>query len=193
VIGAGSIISEKYSFTRIADFIYSDCESLIFGIHNPRPPCEPARQSPEGEADGGRARRGGRAQSEIRIPFSLLVFVFVPVVGIWPVGMRMSDGSMFVPVTVVNGPRHPGKHVIVMPVIMPMPVLMCSGFMTMQMSVSFEEKESQGYDDEDSGNYLGQGDRFAKESCGHDDPKEWRTGEDDLTSSGTKFLRRSDV
>jgi hypothetical protein len=131
--------------------------------------------------------------STICNPFSLLFIVIVPVIGIWPVRMPVSHGSMFVPVTVVNGPRHPGKHVIVMPVIMPMPVLMCSGFMPMQMPVSFEEKESQGYNDDHSGDYLGQRDRFPKESCGHDDPKEWRTGEDDLTSSGTKFMRRSDV
>ena len=66
--------------------------------------------------------------------FGLVFFMFVPVIWIGPVGMGMSGSLMFVPVTVINGPRHAGEDVIVMSVVVAMPVLMGGGFMVMDMS-----------------------------------------------------------
>ena len=102
--------------------------------------------------------------------------------------MSMGHCFVFVPVAVVGGVRRSREQMIVMAIIMPMPVLMRSSFMSMRMQLLFKEEKHQGDYNNQNGDNLSQRNRFSEKSCGQDDPKKWRTGEDDLTSSGTKFL-----
>jgi len=102
--------------------------------------------------------------------------------------MSMGHCFVFVPVAVVGGARRSREQVIVMAIVMPMPVLMHGSFMSMRMQVLFKEEKHQGDYNNHSGDNLSQRNGFSEKSCGQDDPKEGRTGEDDLASSGTKFL-----
>ena len=102
--------------------------------------------------------------------------------------MSMGHCFVFVPMAVVGGVWRSREQVIVMAIVMPMPVLMHSSFMSMRMQVLFKEEKHQGDYDNQNGDNLSRRNRFSEKSCGQDDAKKWRTGEDDLTSSGTKFL-----
>ena len=119
--------------------------------------------------------------------------MLVPVVRVRPVGVRVGCGPVFVPVTVIDGLRHPWEQVMVMAVVMTMPVLMCGGLMMVRMKVSFEEEETERDEDNQCGGYLSQRNGFFEKNGSQDNPKKWRTGENDLASSGAEFLCRSDV
>jgi hypothetical protein len=110
------------------------------------------------------------------------------VIGVRPVWMSMGHCFVFVPVAVVCGLRRSREKMIVMAIVMPMPVLMLGSFVSMRMQVFFKKEKHQGDYHNQSGDNLSQRNRFSEKSCGQNDPKEGRTGEDDLTSSGTKFL-----
>jgi hypothetical protein len=117
-----------------------------------------------------------------------IVIVIVSMIRVRPVWMSMGRCFVFVPMAVVGGVRRSREQMIVMAIVMPMPVLMHSSFMSMRMQVFFKEEKHQGDYNNQNGYDLSQRNRFSEKSCGQDDPKEGRTGEDDLTSSGTKFL-----
>jgi len=100
----------------------------------------------------------------------------------------MGHCLVFVTVAVVGGVRCSWEQMIMMAIVMSMPVLMLGGFVWMRMQVLFKEEKHQGNYNNQSGDNLRQRNRFSEKSCSQNDPKEGRTGEDDLTSSGTKSL-----
>ena len=63
-------------------------------------------------------------KSALRNPKSLLVIVFMPVLGVGPVLVCVCGRFMFVPVAVGDGLTHSWKKVIVVPVVVTMPVFM---------------------------------------------------------------------
>ena len=100
----------------------------------------------------------------------------------------MGHCSVFVEMAVIGGVWRSREHVIVVAIVMTMPVLMQSSFMLMPMQVSLKEEKRQGGNNNQSGDDLSQGNGFSEKSCGQNDPKERCTGENDLTSGGTKLL-----
>ena len=114
--------------------------------------------------------------------------MIVSMIRVRPVWMSVGHCFVFVEMAVVGGVWRSREQMFVMAIVMPMPVLMHSSFMSMGMQVLFKEEKHQGDYNNQSGDNLSQRNRFSEKSRGQDDPKEGRTGEDDLTSGGTKFL-----
>jgi hypothetical protein len=89
------------------------------------------------------------------MPSSIFIVV-VSVLGVRPVWMSMGGCFVFVPMTVVGGVRRSREQVIVMAIVMPMPVLMHSSFMSMGMQMLFKEEKHQGDYNNQSGDNLSQ-------------------------------------
>ena len=70
--------------------------------------------------------------------------------------MGVGGGLMFVPVAVKFTVRHAREDMIVMAIVMPMPVLVHSGFMSMRMQVLFNEEKHQGDYNNQRGDNLSQ-------------------------------------
>ena len=70
--------------------------------------------------------------------------------------MIMGRCFVFVPMAVVGGGRRSREQVIVMAIVMPMPVLMHSSFMSMGMQMLFKEEKHQGDYNNESGDNLSQ-------------------------------------
>ena len=71
---------------------------------------------------------------------SSIFIVFMPVLGVRPVSVGVGDLLMFVPVTVVGGLLKFRRGVIMMPVVMTMPVFVCSRWVMVQVVVLFEKQ-----------------------------------------------------
>ena len=82
--------------------------------------------------------------------------MFVSMIRVRPVWMSMGHCFVFVPMAVVGGVWRSREQVIVMAIVMPMPVLMHSSFMSMRMQVLFKEEKHQGDYNNQSGDNLSQ-------------------------------------
>ena len=82
--------------------------------------------------------------------------MFVSMIRVGPVWMRVGHCFVFVQMAVIGGVWRSREHVIVMAIVMPMPVLMHSSFMSMSMQVLFKEEKHQGDYNNQSGNNLSQ-------------------------------------
>ena len=87
--------------------------------------------------------RFSNPKSALRNPKSLLVIVFMPVLGVRPVLVSVCGRLMFMPVAVGDGLPHAWRRVIVVPVVVTMPVFVGNTLMMVEVGVFFEKQQGQ--------------------------------------------------